>query len=232
MMGSGKINQGSRAITLELKREIESGKFRDGEQLPPERDLALSYSSSRSTIRKALFDLEEIGMVVRKMGSGTFVRHTESDANEVQDVVDIISPIHLIDARVGFERQMARLAAIHATNKDLERMESALRNLEASEEDKESFTQHDSIFHLLIAKATRNPLIIHLYEQINEVRTHEQWKKMKNVILTPAQIRKYNVFHREIFNALGNRDAARAIQALNGHMEMAKQDLLGAEDQL
>jgi DNA-binding FadR family transcriptional regulator len=46
------------AITNRLKRAIETGVFSDGDQLPPERQLAISLGTARSTIRKALDQLE------------------------------------------------------------------------------------------------------------------------------------------------------------------------------
>jgi len=227
-----KTSLGARAITSEIMRAIESGSYYDGDQLPPERDLAETYSTSRSTIRKALSNLEKTGHVVRKIGSGTFVCYTNPEEDHIDNVVEITSPIHLIEARIGFERQMARLAAIHATKKDLESMGVVLEKMEGCTYDKEEFTRWDTEFHLLLARATRNPLIIHLYKQINEIRGHDQWKMMKKVILTPEQIDKYNMYHRQIFVALSNRDVTTAITALNGHMELARQDLIGAEDQL
>ena len=229
---SEKSVKGAHSITLEIRRVIESGRYANGEQLPPERDLADAYSSSRSTVRKALDNLEAMGLVSRKMGSGTFVTFSEEKSDAIDNVVDVISPIHLIEARIGFERQMARLAAIHATRKDLTAMQEVLEKLEDCVHDKEAFTRHDSTFHLLIAQATKNPLVVHLYEQINDVRNHSQWTTMKDIILTPEQINRYNELHREIYDALCTRDSARAIQALNDHMELARQDLLGAESHL
>lgn len=223
-----KAHTGSRSITAQIKRAIEAGTLADGDQLPPERELSESYSASRSTIRKALDDLEKAGLVSRKVGSGTFVSYSGPQELDVENVIDQISPLQLIDARIGFERQMARLAVVHATGRDIERMETVLKELEASENDKDRFTMADSEFHLLLAKASGNPLIVHLYDQINEVRTHSQWKAAREQVLSADKIRKYNDHHRAIINALRNRDVAAAIDALNAHMALAHEDLLGA----
>ncbi len=223
---------GARAISNRLKRAIETGTFSDGDQLPTERELAENYSASRSTVRNALNMLEEAGLLMRKVGSGTFVTYTGKPDTDVVDVIDQISPIQLIDVRIGIERQITRLAVIHATRRDVEVLQGILERMIASENDKDEFSRWDSEFHLQLAKSTGNPLMVHLYEQINEVRAHAQWKAMKNLILVPEQIRKYNAYHTAILDGIRNRDAAGAVEALNKHMDLARQDLIGAEDQL
>ena len=119
----------------QIRRAIEAGTLADGDQLPPERELSDTYSASRSTVRKALDELEKLGLVSRKVGSGTFVTYSGPTEIDVENVIDQISPLQLIEARVGFERQMARLAVVHATGRDLERMGTILMELEASKFD-------------------------------------------------------------------------------------------------
>ncbi len=220
--------RGARSITAKIRRAIESGRYLDGDQLPPERELSETYSSSRSTIRKALDNLEIAGLVTRKVGSGTFVSYSGPAEINVGTVIDQISPLQLIEARIGFERQMTRLAVVHATGRDIEKMETVLEQMDGTENDKSEFTRLDSEFHLLLANASGNPLILQLYNQINEVRTHSQWEAAREVVLVPSKIRKYNAFHRAILSGLRKRDVTAAIDALNGHMELAHQDLTGA----
>jgi len=227
-----KTGIGARAIGLRLRKAIESGAFGDGEQLPTERELAETYTASRSTIRNALNMLENEGFLERKVGSGTYVTYSGSVDDDVGEVVDQISPMQLIDARIGIERQMTRLAVIHATKRDLETMEEILSRMKKAETDRDEFSKWDTEFHLQIAKSTGNPLMVHLYETINEIRAHSQWRAMKNLILSPEQIRKYNEHHEAMTNCIRNRDTAGAIEALNDHMELARRDLIGAEYQL
>jgi len=211
----------------QIKRAIEAGTLVDGDQLPPERELSETYSASRSTIRKALDELEKMGLLSRKVGSGTFVTYSGPAEIDVENVIDQISPLQLIEARVGFERQMARLAVVHATGRDIEKMETILAQLESSQLDKDKFTRVDSEFHLTLAKASGNPLMVQLYNQINEVRSHSQWQAAREQVLSPNKIKQYNVHHRAIFEGLKNRDANATIEALNAHMDLAHQDLMG-----
>lgn len=218
--------QGARSIADKIRQAIGSGRFANGDQLPSERELSEMYEASRSTIRKALDTLEVDGMVARKVGSGTFVTHVIEE-NDIEKVVGEISPIQLIDARIGFERQMLRLAVIHASARDFENLSAVLAELDSSSNDNLLFTQLDSEFHKSIAIASGNPLILQLYKQINEVRTHAQWQAAHKTVLTPSKIRKYNHHHRQILEALKARDINSAIDALNLHMDLARRDLIG-----
>ncbi len=222
-----KTSKGTRAITALIRKEIEIGTYADGDQLPAERQLSERYDTSRSTIRKALTNLEDIGLVIRKIGSGTFVNYLLSDEGEAENVIDKISPLQLMEARVGFERQMTRQAVVHATARDLASIGAVLEKLENTNNDKEEFTRWDLEFHLLLAKCSRNPLILHLYSQINEVRNHSQWVASKDLVLTPANIAEYNKYHRAIYSALCQRDVVGALDALNEHMDLAHTHLIG-----
>jgi DNA-binding FadR family transcriptional regulator len=223
-------SRSANAITSRLKRAIETGVFSDGDQLPPERQLALSLGTARSTIRKALDQLESRGLVVRRVGSGTFVNYGGPLHTADADVVDLVSPLQLIEARFAVEPYMARLAAIHATGRDLDNFETVLQRIEACGSDQDQFTQWDAEFHLQLARCSRNPLLFKVYQEINAVRSHAQWNRMKRLILVPEKIAAYNAQHRAIFDALRARDAQAAVDAITGHLETARQDLIGAGD--
>jgi DNA-binding FadR family transcriptional regulator len=163
-------SRSANAITSRLTRAIETGVFSDGDQLPPERQLAISLGTARSTIRKALDQLESRGLVVRRVGSGTFVNYAGPLQTPDADVADLISPLQLIEARFAVEPYMARLAAIHATGRDLDSFETVLQRIEACGSDQDQFTHWDTQFHLQLARCSRNPLLFKVYEQINAVR--------------------------------------------------------------
>jgi DNA-binding FadR family transcriptional regulator len=218
------------AIISRLRHAIETGVFADGDQLPPERQLAVALGTARSTIRKALDQLEQRGLVVRRVGSGTYVSFSGPLQSSAGDVADLISPLQLVETRLAVEPYMTKLATIHATQKDLDRIEACLEQLEAATADQDRFTRWDSEFHLQLARSARNPLIMHIYQEINDVRAQAQWERMKRVILSPEKIRAYNKQHRAIFDALRTRDVAGAVDQITRHLETARQDLIGAEE--
>ena len=225
-----KPSRGVGAISASLRRAIETGTYAEGDQLPPERELAATFQAARSTVRRALDQLEQAGLVSRRLGSGTYVTAT-NDAMDGMAVADLISPLQLIEARFAVEPHTTRLAVLHATRRDLGDMEIVLSRSEACGGDKDAFSRWDAEFHLLIARASRNPLLVNVYSQINAVRLHAQWNAMKEQVLTPDAIAEYNAQHRAIHQALDQRDAQLAQRLVTEHLEKARGDLLRANSQ-
>ena len=215
---------GSAAIAARLRRAILNGVYLDDERLPAERDLAKHFAAARGTVREALRRLEEMNLVTRRIGSGTFV--TGQRSPEEEGIADKTSPIELIDVRLAVEPQMVSMAVAHATARDLERMEQALRRLESCGQDRELFSRGDEEFHLALAASTHNPLMVWLYRQINEVRNHAQWDRMKEKILTGHRIAEYNRQHRALLAALAGRDMHAALEIMSAHLDTARRDLL------
>jgi DNA-binding FadR family transcriptional regulator len=216
---------GSARIVTQLRRAILDGDYRYRERVPSERDLAAEYGAARGTVRAALKQLEEMNLVTRRPGSGTFVRY-RGHADE-EDIAEQTSPLELIEVRLSVEPSVARLAVMHANAQDIERMEEALVRVEASRGDPESFSRADEIFHLAMAESTRNPLMVWLYRHINDVRGHAQWSVRKDKILTPGRIAEYNKQHRDLFSAIESRDTQGAVDIMTRHLEKARGDLLG-----
>jgi len=221
--------RGANGIIGRLRNAIETGVFVDGDKLPPERDLATSFGSARSTVRKALDQLETDGLVTRKVGSGTFVTYGDAVRGATGEISDLISPLQLVEARSAIEPYIGRLATIHATQRDLSAMERVLVKLEGASDDKDLFTRLDAEFHLSVARCARNPLLLQVYEHINDVRGHALWGVMKDKILSSEQMVAYNVQHRAIFKAIRTRDTQGVSGLVRDHLEKARKDLVGAE---
>jgi DNA-binding FadR family transcriptional regulator len=212
-----------------LEKAIETGVNADGDQLPAERQLAITFGTARSTIRKVLDELEKKDLVVRRVGSGTFVNYAGPRHQRLEDVADLVSPLQLIETRFAVEPYMTKLATLNANKADLDRIAQILRRLEAPGVDQNLFTQLDSEFHLELARCSRNPLIVRIYQEVNMVRLHAQWDRMKKMILLPEKIASYNRQHRAIFEALQQRDSQAAAELISRHLEQARQDLIGAD---
>ena len=104
-----------------------------------------------------------------------------------------------------------------------------LARAEACGDDKDEFSRWDAEFHLLIARASRNPLLVNVYEQINKVRLHAQWDAMKEQILTPEVIARLQPRSTaRIYQALDQRDAQLAQTLVTEHLDKARDDLLRA----
>ena len=220
---------GASAIKAKLKRAIETGIYAHGDRLLPERELAASFNTARNTIRSALQQLEVDGLVVRRVGSGTFVNFDRAKTSSPFNISDSMSPLQLIEARMAVEPHVIRLAALNATQNDLENMEVVIKRLEACGDDKDAFTLLDGEFHEHLARCSKNPLLLNFLQQISKIRTHAQWRTMKEDVLTPGQIKTYNQQHRQMYESLKQRNISAAMQCLTDHLEKAKADLVGVD---
>lgn len=218
--------RGSSWITAQLRQAIQTGQYAHGDKLPAERQLAEAFGTSRTTVRAALDQLETERLVSRRIGSGTFVNSpTKAPA---EDIADQTSPLELIDVRLALEPHMTRLAVLNAAAREIDRLSELMERQQRECADREGFSRWDEAFHLAIAEATRNPLLISLYRQINEVRAHQQWMAMKDKVLTPERIADYNRDHAALFEAIRSRDVDSAVAMITNHLHYARRQLVGA----
>ena len=217
--------RGSVWITSQLRQAIQAGQYGHGDKLPAERQLAEAFGASRTTVRAALDQLQAERLVYRRVGSGTFVNSPVR--SWMESVADQTSPLDLVDVRLALEPTMVRLACLNCAARDIDRLSELIERQARECSDRESFSHWDKAFHLAIAETTRNPLLISLYRQINEVRAHHQWMAMTKV-LTPERIADYNREHAALFEAIRNRDVDSAVAMIINHLHYARRQLVGA----
>lgn len=219
--------RGSAWIADQLRQAIVEGTYKFGQKLPAERQLAEAFNASRTTVRLALDRLETDKLVARRIGSGTFVSYRQP--GETDDIAEITSPVELIEARLAIEPYMTRLAVLNASAKDLEKLLEACEMAEAAGNDPGRFTEWDTQFHIRIAEASHNPLMLWIYRRVNEIRAHDQWAAMRDKILTPQRISDYNRQHRALAEAISSRDVEGAVAMVTSHLHYARRQLMGAE---
>ncbi|MCP4789749.1 MAG: FadR family transcriptional regulator [Gammaproteobacteria bacterium] len=210
-------------VALAISQDLQRSLADRGQQLPPERILAEQHQISRGTLRAALSILENQAVIIRKPGNGTFVNQLPN--HKQMDFADITSPGQLMDVRAIFEPAIVEMAVKNATHRDIKRISEAFSQLQASREPK-SFSYADEAFHLCIAKACGNPLLLWIYEQINEIRQHEMWRNSRKKVLSETAITTYNQHHETIFTAITERNIPDARQAILLHLQTASDDLV------
>ncbi len=215
-------------VASEVRRSIESGTFRRFERLPPSRRLAETYGVARNTLRDALYQLEKEGLLETRAGSGTYV--TAPEEQGVPDVVSDATPLELIDARFALEPHICRLCVLHGRREDFETLETLCQKMETALDDPTGFAEADTAFHKALASATRNTLLIWLIDQINTVRSLDEWLRMRHLTLDEKIISLYNTQHREILNALRSREPERAAAKMKEHLETARLSLTRAAE--
>ena len=181
-----------------------------------------------NTLRDALYQLEKEGLLETRPGSGTYVTAPERD--RLPSAVEDATPLELIDARFALEPHICRLCVLHGRREDFETMDELCTRMEASLDDAVSFSEADTAFHRALAQATRNSLLIWLIEQINSVRSLDEWTRMRHLTLDRSIIAAYNVQHRELLNALRTREPERAAVKMKEHLETARLSLTRAAE--
>jgi DNA-binding FadR family transcriptional regulator len=223
---AGKRKLGAADIAALLRREIHKGNLALHDRLPPERVLAETYAVARGTIREALTRLEEEGLVEIRAGSGTYVSLTQqtTDSSPIENA----NPLELIDARFALEPHICRLAVLHGRRADFDHLERLCERMEVSTSDAAAFAEADTEFHRLLAETTGNGLLVWVIGQITNVRSQDEWTRMRHLTLDDGIISQYNAQHRQILNAIRSREPERAANMMKDHLETARLSLTRA----
>ncbi len=193
-------------------------------RLPPERILAPQLGLSRAELRKALLVLEAEGRLERKVGSGTYLRQASDVelATSVSTDVNVLAgrtgPLEAMAARVALEPELAQMAALHASPKQLLELRRLEREMRAAP-DWSVYEDLDAAFHDLIAKSAGNPLLYDLHRIVNGVRRIVVWQRLNPSDGAPQG--GYHSFqeHDDIVSALERRDHTGARAAMSAHLK-------------
>lgn len=157
---------------------ISNGKLKPNDQLPPERFLARELKVSRQSIREALKKAESKGLITVRQGEGTFVLSAASEWMETPLLVMMAEEIErvyeFVEIRKLIEVWCARKAAEFATAKELKKMGKALSKMEKLIDSREILGQPDIDFHIAIAEASHNTLMVHVMASTKNISLHVQ----------------------------------------------------------
>ena len=180
--------------------------------------------------REAIRALVLLGVVDVKPGSGTRVRTDALDrlssAFGVRERLAELNARQLYEARRAIEAELAALAAVRATEAEVQQIGQAVRRLEMHQDDPEAFTQADLDFHRAVARAGRNPLL----EQFYYSSERHLVAIIRNIIELPGVRARATELHRNTYRAIRARDPLRARRSVIAHMEYAQSLLEDDED--
>ena len=203
-----------------------------GSKLPTERALAEQLGVSRNVIRKALAVLEVEGRVDRKVGSGTYFvtpttqRVADGDvAKRVQAQALDMNPKQIVEARCAFEPNIAGIAAMNCTSLDLERLAECARQYHRAD-NFDAYEVADENFHIAIALATHNPVLISAYESFSAANAAAEWGSIRQRFLTAERRIASRNEHDKILAAIRSRDSAAAVGAAREHLQYIASALL------
>lgn len=204
-----------------------------GEKLPNEFKLGEMFGVGRSTIREAVKSLVSKGVLEIRRGSGTYVVNTSVlgedplGLNEVGDKVALA--FDLVEVRMMLEPGIAEMAAIHATEAELLKLEEMCNLVERKIRNGEPYIKEDIEFHTYIAECSKNRVVEQLVPIIDTA-------VMMFVNVTNKKLIAETIMtHRNIVNAIKERDTVGARTAMMMHLtfnrdmikEMAKKGKKG-----
>lgn len=212
-----------------LLDQLRSGQWHTGDRLPTERELSERFRVSRTTVRKALLDLRQQGLIEQTVGSGTYVAEgagARLGQRVQQDSSQYTSPAELMEARLAMEPAIIEMAIRNANQADLQRMDACCLNAENADT-LEAFEHWDAELHQAIADAAHNSFVANVFNLMKTVRAQSDWGQLKKKSVTAERRLAYQSEHRAIVDALRDRDAVRARELTLAHLLHVRQNLLG-----
>jgi len=212
-------------IVEQVEDSILKGQLKPGDQLPAERDLAQRFGVSRTAVREAVKTLREKGLVEAYSGRGTFV--TKGTSYAVRQSLDLMirtnkqeGSANLAGLRLVLEPEIAGLAAQQIEEQLLTTMREAVAEMDRNLHDPDAYVEADLDFHLALAEAADNPLILSLLDSIVGL-LREQRSRIFNVDGGPE---RGQFHHKRILAAVEQRDPEAARQAMRAHLHQVISD--------
>jgi GntR family transcriptional repressor for pyruvate dehydrogenase complex len=212
-------------IVQQIEESLLNGTLKTGDQLPAERDLAQRFGVSRTAVREAVKALREKGLVEAYSGRGTFI--TDGTSQAVRQSLDLMVKIgqpegsqYLAELRAILEPEIAALAAARAQESDMVTMREAFAVMDRAGRDPEPYIEADLDFHLSLAEAAANPMILSLIDSIVGLLREQRMKIFK----VEGGPERGQFHHKRILEAMEQRDPEKARDAMRAHLDQVRQD--------
>jgi GntR family transcriptional repressor for pyruvate dehydrogenase complex len=212
-------------IVQQIEDSILKGTLKAGDQLPSERELALKFGVSRTAVREAVKALHEKGLVEAYSGRGTFITNGTSQA--VRQSIDLMmridqadGSVYLAEVRQILEPEIAALAATRIQEPQLVLMREAFAVMSDALKDPDAYIEADLDFHLALAEAAENPLILSLLDSIVGLLREQRIK----IFFEDGGPQRGQYHHARILAAIERRDADASRAAMRDHLQQVRED--------
>lgn len=214
-------------ITIQLVQLVTNSE--PGTRLPTERELSDMLNVSRSSIREAVRSLAFVGAVRVKQGDGIYVADTNNgDIERLIGLGIMLQRSHvkdIIEARQVLEADVAALAAQRHTEENREALEQVMAKLIHDEDQSEKVAGLDLEFHVALAQATHNSVLMYFVNGMRAVIRSWIESKISLADNRDEVIHEIITEHTSILEAVFNRDEALARQRMHDHMERSAERL-------
>jgi len=200
------------------------------EKLPSEQALADKFGVSRTVVREALKLLKERGLIELRNGEGSYITKPGSDtvSNAIQRIIhtDGISIDDVYNMRIILEVASCRLAALNASQEDLEKVQLILSEMESRKLDLPVRIGLDADFHIAIAHASRNRLLGMFVETMTALLTDV----IGRGIQVPGGNEDGLMRHRSVLEAIRTGDPDTAENAIRDHLDVSRRNVKVVEE--
>jgi DNA-binding FadR family transcriptional regulator len=193
-----------------LREQVTAGFWPVGSRIPTESELARQLGVSRNTLREAVRALIHAGLLEARQGLGTFVLAVDGVERTLTQFLGEGALVEVLEVRRGLEVEAAGLAALRRDANDLDQMRRALdREDEAIMAEAWSrVVDADLDFHVAIAVATRNPVLLRLYQSF-----YDAVRGSLGATVGQVARRSVRTMHVPLMRAIEAGDAAGARRA-------------------
>lgn len=212
-------------IVQQIEESILKGALKPGDQLPAEPELAQQFNVSRTAVREAVKVLREKGLVEAYSGRGTFITNGTSQA--IRQSFDLMIRIcqpegsaRLVEVREILEPEIAALAATRSEEQHLTSMRVAIAVMDRALHDADAFIEADNDFHLALAEAAANPLILSLIDSIVGLLREQRMRIFRH----NGGGERGQFHHKRILEAIERRDPEGARDAMRAHLQQVRKD--------
>lgn len=210
-------------LVRKFESQIEAGALIPGGRFPTEKQITEDFGVSRTVVREAFARLAARGLLESRRGAGAFVaeaahyRAFQVTPEEVEAIADVLK---LLEMRMGFESEMAELAAKRRSDNHLDAMRDALSAMENSS-DADGSVLADAAFHAAIAHATGNDYFERFtsFLGVRLIPSRRLYLQADDPVAHRAYARTINKDHEAIYAAIEASDPARARRAARAHMQ-------------
>jgi GntR family transcriptional repressor for pyruvate dehydrogenase complex len=217
-------------IVDQIQRRILAGELKVGDTLPSERELAEQFQVSRTAVREAVKTLSEKGLVEVYAGRGTFITNGTNKA--VRSSLGMMMKIgqadgtrDLVEVREIFEPEIAGLAAVRAGKESIAAMQRAFEIMDQALNDAETFIEADLDFHLSLAEASQNAIILALIDFIVDLLREQRTR----IFFVEGGPQRGQMHHKRILEAVVQHDPAAAREEMRMHLLQVRNDSEAAD---
>lgn len=209
----------SASVFEKLLSLILGGQWKEGDRIPPERELSQELGVGRASLREALKALELIGMIDCRVGDGTFVceRSTFLSRPLLWAITGsgMTRVDELVESRLVLECEIAAFAGCRGTPADVAAIEAEAQRMRCGAASADVLMDADMKFHMAIAEAAHNQILLNAVQMIRSLM--QQW--MLVTLHVPGVGSKVYSQHQAILDCIRAKDPAGARDAMRTHLE-------------